>query len=280
VVAGRGFWTPKEVLIVVKTYPNPSSKYREIVCTAGVDTATGELIRLFPIPYRSLDSSERFHKWQYVRLEVRKSPDPRPESYEVRLGSIKPGEFISTVGNGWARRWSYIEPLISGSVDALEERRVSNGVSLGIVKPDKYVTMSIVADRRPEFDARQKRKLLGDFGHDTLFGDFRKYNLLEKIPLKFRYHFTSGPSGKMFTAYFEDWEVGEAYRKWRELYKDPDLLKRQILKRFLETPRAADNLYLFLGTHSRRVHQWLAIGIVMPKIDHKSIATQPSLFDT
>jgi hypothetical protein len=278
----RGLWTDKEVLVVVKTYPNPSSKHREIVCTAGVDIATGELIRLFPIPYRSLNERERFHKWQYVRLEVRKSPDPRPESYEVRLGSIEPGEFISTEGNGWARRWSYIEPLIASSVDALDLERLTRGVSLGIVKPGSDVTMSIVPDRHPEFNARQKRKLLGDFGHDTLFGDFRQQRyLLEKMPWKFRYHFSKGPSGAKFTAYFEDWEVGEAYRKWRrELYQDPAVLKQQIIKRFLEIPKATGNLYLFLGTHSRRQHQWLAIGIVMPKLDHKSSVRQPSLFDT
>jgi hypothetical protein len=278
----RGLWVQKEVLIVVKTYPNPSSKYREIVCTAGVDVASGELIRLFPIPYRSLNERERFHKWQYVRLEVRKSSDPRPESYEVRLGSIEPGEFIATHGNGWARRWSYIAPLLSPSVEALEADRVSRGVSLGIVKPDDDVTMTIVTERKPEYDARQKRKLLGDFGHDTLFGDFRNYNyLLEKMPWRFRYHFSKGPSGEKFNAYFEDWEIGEAYRKWRrELYPDPNVLKQKILKKFLDDPRAAGNLYLFLGTHSRHRHQWLAIGIVMPRFDHRSMVVQPSLFDT
>jgi hypothetical protein len=32
----------KRILVVVKTYPNPSSTYGETVCCAGVDLRTGE----------------------------------------------------------------------------------------------------------------------------------------------------------------------------------------------------------------------------------------------
>ena len=39
------------VLITVKTYSIPSTKYDELVCTAGV-TEDGELIRLYPINFR------------------------------------------------------------------------------------------------------------------------------------------------------------------------------------------------------------------------------------
>ena len=275
----RGGWEQKRVLIIVKTYPNPSSKHREIVCTAGIDLESGKLIRLFPIPFRMLAEGDRFHKWQFVSLEVRKAPDPRPESFEVRDGSIEPGEIIPTTGNGWARRWQYVEPLIASSIEELEAN--PERPSLGIIKPGAEVTMSILPHKNPEFNSREKRKLLGDFGHDTLFGDFRKYrHILEKIPWKFRYHFLRGPSGDPYTAYFEDWEVGEAYRKWkRTLYPDPEVLKEQIQNKFLVAPKAAGNLYLAVGTHSRRQHQWLAIGILMPKLDHKSTVKQESLFD-
>lgn len=40
-----------KVLITVKTYPVPSTKYDELVCTAGV-TEPGDFIRLYPINFR------------------------------------------------------------------------------------------------------------------------------------------------------------------------------------------------------------------------------------
>ena len=42
-----------KLLITVKTYPIPSKRYDELVCTAGV-TETGDFIRLYPINFREL----------------------------------------------------------------------------------------------------------------------------------------------------------------------------------------------------------------------------------
>jgi hypothetical protein len=49
----------ENVLIVVKTAPNPSNKYRETVCTVGI-TEQGKWIRLYPLPYRYIDFYKRF----------------------------------------------------------------------------------------------------------------------------------------------------------------------------------------------------------------------------
>ncbi len=49
------------VLITVKTYPIPSSKYDELVCTAGV-TETGDFVRLYPINFRDLPYYQKFKK--------------------------------------------------------------------------------------------------------------------------------------------------------------------------------------------------------------------------
>ena len=39
------------VLITVMTYPHPSQRHQELVCTAGI-TEAGEWVRLYPIDYR------------------------------------------------------------------------------------------------------------------------------------------------------------------------------------------------------------------------------------
>ncbi len=49
----RGTMERLRLLITVKTYPIPSKKYDELVCTAGVDE-TGDFFRLYPINFREL----------------------------------------------------------------------------------------------------------------------------------------------------------------------------------------------------------------------------------
>ena len=68
------------VLITVKTYPIPSSRYDELVCTAGV-TETGDLVRLYPINFRDLPFSK-----QYRDRGMHFTPDyPTSCGWPVRL---------------------------------------------------------------------------------------------------------------------------------------------------------------------------------------------------
>ena len=53
--------TSSRTLILCKTYPSPSSRYAETSCVAGV-TADGELIRLFPVPFRLINGDQQFKK--------------------------------------------------------------------------------------------------------------------------------------------------------------------------------------------------------------------------
>ena len=59
-------WQTIEALVVVRTYPVPSSLSIESSCTAGI-TRSGEWVRLYPIPYRLLDPEQKFSKWQWVQ---------------------------------------------------------------------------------------------------------------------------------------------------------------------------------------------------------------------
>ena len=80
----------KKVLITVKAYPNPSKKYVETVCCAGIDTDTLRWIRLYPIPFRDLDESQQFKKYTVIEARCWKAEDDhRLESYKVDCGSIK-----------------------------------------------------------------------------------------------------------------------------------------------------------------------------------------------
>ena len=72
----------KTALIVVRTYPTPATKGVEVSCTAAI-TDQGEWLRLFPVPYRRLKPVQRFHKYQWIDVEVEKSSDARPESFRI-----------------------------------------------------------------------------------------------------------------------------------------------------------------------------------------------------
>src|SRR2546430_3749375 len=94
-----------KVLITVKTYPLPSSKYGELVCTAGF-LPDGKWIRLYPIPFRDLPYDNRYSKYHWVTLDLIHNPkDFRPESYRPKFGidRIRVGEHIDTGKNrDWA----------------------------------------------------------------------------------------------------------------------------------------------------------------------------------
>src|SRR6266542_6454602 len=95
----------KRALIVVRTYPTPARRGVEVSCTAAI-TEQSEWLRLFPIPYRFLSEDQRFRKYQWITVDVVKATsDPRPESYNIKLDSIKiVSEPLSTAYSWRARK--------------------------------------------------------------------------------------------------------------------------------------------------------------------------------
>ena len=94
-----------KILIAVKTYPIPSAKYDELVCTAGV-TEDGRFIRLYPVNFRDLPYSQQYKKYQWIEVQAEKHSgrDSRKESYRPQHDApLVPGEWIGT-DDGWAQR--------------------------------------------------------------------------------------------------------------------------------------------------------------------------------
>jgi hypothetical protein len=77
------------VLILCKTYPSPSAKYAETSCVAGM-TEDGQLIRLYPVPFRLVSDDQQFKKWQWITARFEKARDDhRPESHRVFVDTIE-----------------------------------------------------------------------------------------------------------------------------------------------------------------------------------------------
>ena len=132
------------VLITVKTYPLPSKKYRELVCTAGV-TANGEFVRLYPIDFRRLDYGRQYRKYQWIELNVRthSGRDFRKESYRPDSDSIRLGEFIPTRSGNWDKRAKFALAKKSQSMEELRIQQNADRTSLGVFRPKSIDDLEI-----------------------------------------------------------------------------------------------------------------------------------------
>lgn len=116
-----------KVLITVKTYPIPSAKYDELVCTAGV-REDGGFVRLYPINFRDLPFSQQYRKYQWIEVDADKHRgwDARKESYRPNCDTIKLlGEPVRTGGN-WAERAMYVLARKSNSMEHLKEQQAED----------------------------------------------------------------------------------------------------------------------------------------------------------
>ncbi|MCF7911684.1 MAG: hypothetical protein K9M99_04085 [Candidatus Cloacimonetes bacterium] len=102
----------QKVLITVKTYPNLSWKYGELVCTAGL-TPEGKWLRIYPLRFQNWQQMEQFPKFQWIKINLTKiQNDHRRESYRP-VGNEKPEllEMIDTSHN-WQERKKLVLILI------------------------------------------------------------------------------------------------------------------------------------------------------------------------
>ncbi len=247
-----------KVLITVKTYPTPSSKYDELVCTAGV-REDGSFIRLYPIDYRNRPYWQWFRKYQWVEVEVeRRTQDPRPESF-CPIGEIVPLGPPIDPGNNWTERKRYV--FAKGlSVMCELQRKAQGEVSLGIIRPS-VVEDFIIEETEREFSEEYLIKMRQ---MDIFQSNKRKP--LEKIPYKFSYKFRcEDPECRGHKQMIIDWELGRFYLRMRDQYQDEKIACDEVRKRFYDTICAADrDTHFFVGT-TLEYGTWIVIGTFWPK---------------
>lgn len=249
----------KRILITVKAYPNPSKKYGETVCCAGVDLTNYQWVRLYPIPYRDLDSDQKFKKYSIIEASCSKDPkDGRVESFRVDSDSIKVIEWLDTK-NGWKKRKSHVLRLpITSMCTLLQDTRTRN-LSLGLVKPQN-VTFSW--EKRRGDDAAARKACYAQLS----FFDKKKREI-EPISYMFYYHFhchreSNCPGHKLSII---DWEIGQAYRDWRSKYDSIQTLLCKIQQRWLKISDAAKNdVHFYVGNMQRFPDNFMVLGVFYP----------------
>lgn len=264
-----------KVLITVKTYPIPSKKYDELVCTAGV-TESGDFIRLYPINFRDLSFAQQYKKYQWILLDVEKHQglDGRKESYRPDCDSIRIlGKPIRANPGNWSERAKYALAKKSKSMEDLHDRRRADGTSIGIFKPKKINDLVVSPD-----SSEWPPKFLNALRQYRLF-EYRRKTLVppRKVPFKFQYCFEcDDPRCKgNHRMMIEDWEVGALY--WREVDKgaSPDEAAASVRSKFLNELCGPDkDTHLFVGTILAYPRSWVVIGVFYPKAS----ANSPYLF--
>ena len=258
-----------KVLITVKTYPTLSSKYDELVCTAGF-TEKGEWIRIYPVEYRKKDYNDQYKKYDWIEVDlVKNDSDFRPESYRPKTADthfVKVGE-LDTKGNWVLRKEIVLNNIHTDLTKLIKEAQDKNiGTSLAVFKPTKIIDFVM-----EEVDREWDEKKLASLKQFNLFESTDKgFEVVKKLPYKFSYTFED-INGRKSTLMIEDWEIGQLF--WNCFYRSGSEEKacELVKKKYIDDFAKAKDLHLFLGT-TKRFHftgrnPFVIIGTFTPKIE-------------
>ena len=251
-------WVTRKVLITARTYPTPARKGVEVSCTAGI-TDAGQWIRLFPMPYRFLSPDRRFRKYQWIEVGTKKSSDPRPESYQLDIDSIKIMSEPLPTSRNWQTRKDIVLPLKSHSLCYLQKQRDNEGFpTLGFIKPETIRGFRIERDN-PNWSAEQIERLT-----QLNFFDRQPIQKLEKIPYKFSYSFACNePNCPGHELMCTDWEMMQSYRKWRGYYGTN--WERYFRDRYETEMILVNDTHFYVGTLRQYPNAWTIIGLFYPR---------------
>ncbi|MCB9138102.1 MAG: hypothetical protein H6642_07135 [Caldilineaceae bacterium] len=265
-------YQPEKLLILANTYPNPSAKHRETNCVAAV-TESGQMRRLYPVPYRLLDDGGKFKKWEWISAGITKAAgDHRPESYRIDVDSIMLHGQVPTA-NGWEKRIDQIRPHMVDNFRLLEDRRQQSGETLGVMGPVELIGLDITPHKDSEWTQQELSKL----NQDGLFDseEVRNRVPLRKVPYQFHYRYRSG--GVEYRHMITDWEAGTLY--WRCVQRYGPNWEEKFREKLLTEFGTQKDLLFLMGTVHRFPDIWLIVSLIYPPRGAWSRPQQGSLFD-
>ena len=116
-----------EAVIFGKTYPEPSRRYYETVCTGALRLTDGKPIRLYPVPLRYMRDDAQYKLWDRIEVMVDRSPkDQRPESFKIDPERLRRLGHVHTDSDGWARRREILERDLSWHYKGMEDLKAAN----------------------------------------------------------------------------------------------------------------------------------------------------------
>jgi hypothetical protein len=250
----------RRILILCKTYPSPSAKYTETSCVAGMDTA-GQLVRLYPVPFRLIQDDQQFRKWQWIAARIIKNPqDQRTESHKISVDTIELlGDPLPT-RNSWEARRRAIESLeIFEDFSALDQARLDRGVTLALLRPTRLVDLEIKKADSPEWTEDEVAKL-AQAQQSDLFNEAAELRQLRKLPFRFYYVYECTAADGTVRPYrhkIVDWEAGALYWNVHRQNEWQTLFKQKFLNEF-----GGKNPVFLMGNIHRFPDQWLIVSVL------------------
>jgi len=252
------------LIVTVKAAPNPSERYGETVCVAGLsaDLERPGWIRLYPINFRELDSEEKFHKYDIITVDAKPARgDQRRESWRPVITSVKKTRHLKP----WKPRQSWLDPYVENSMCRLNRaaRNDPNAQSLALIRPEEVTKLEIVD--HPGWTADEQRKI------DAYVSQLDLFSTQERTPLevpRFKgfYHYRCGEAhcgghrqGML------DWEF-VAFQRKHLTGLPADKAQRVLTDKFLGELCAPDrDVAFYVGNQAKRPHVFSVLGVYWPK---------------
>ena len=274
----RGIPQTEQILMAVKTYPTPSTKYGETVCTAGIRLRDGAWIRIYPYPFRLVDMPSRCEKWQVLEMPLVKAhDDPRPESCKLfDAGSVRLIRSIDTENATWAERLRHLAPTVMGSVEEILAGIPPKGDQNwgATIRPVEVKARSARFTFTPdgsEWSPEDKVKLARaeELARGDLFtaGLPHEYRTLRKVPYKFHLRFQD-LTGAEYEYPILDWEIAQLFFKMQAQFEKDEIALEKVRQKIEEEIFSpSKRTLLILGNiHFRYKQKVLAVdGFVYPK---------------
>src|SRR6478609_470057 len=262
-VSPRPGWDVATVLVTVKAYPVIGRRTGEAVCVAGVrlDRGEPEWIRLFPVPFRSLDTSRQFDKYALVQLRVRQKDgsDRRPESYQPDLDSLRIGQTLDT-RRRWALRWDALGDLIGATTAcalfAGAKRAAQAAPSLGLIAPAEI--LGVLVEENPDYRAGGRANVEVDlFGTET--------EALEAQPYIVKIRYRCAEAGcRRHEQTVVDWEAGQLGRKMLAEGHSRARGRELVQQKYEQICDSRRDTHLYLGNQHQHPTSFPILGAFWP----------------
>ena len=258
------------VMLTVKSAPEIGRTRGETVCVAGIrlDGANASWIRLFPVKWEWFWHN-RHPKYQLIAVNIAKhQADKRPESYRPDLETVQ----VIRENSSLLERACAINNLPQYTMCDLVDAKGWDRPSLGLVVP-RQVHGFVVEDHSE--DASHIRSINRAAQTSLIAPDAPP---LEHCPLAFKFYYdcmANGCNGHEQT--IVDWEVSEAWRKWRKSYPG-DYLKR-IEDKWMGLVNLSRKPAFFIGNQHQAPQGFLVLGIArdVKTTDPAPVSTNMSL---
>lgn len=252
--------TRLQLIVTVKAAPNPSDKYGETVCVAGISTNPERpgWIRLYPINFRELGENASFHKYDVVSVDAAPArQDSRRESWRPRMNTLR----IDTTLNARRRR-EWIDPYVGGTTMCqLNDNPTMRSPSLGLIRPRQVDGFTIIP--HPGWTTVQQQKIDKYVSQLDLFGT-EDHAALQAPRFIGRYrYFCEKQHCRGHDQGLLDWEFVALQRRLRSL--SDVSARRELENKFLHQMCSSQrDVAFYVGNQAQHPGTFSVLGVYWP----------------